>query len=164
MILILNKKNDDALVEAILLGCHSVGWMGEHAWLENGSQVLRVHAVNVGLGGEDGEQVQDIKHQLAIEWRQLSNQLLVSEDGGVHVEIFDKLGAIGITCGLPSGSFQRFSKLLIQFERDHRLREVVEVATEDIGGIVNCVPIPHQPLAVSVWRIEDVFEFLDPFL
>lgn len=164
MILVFNEEDNNTLVETILLRCHGVGGMREHAWLENGGQVLRVHAINVGLGGEDGEQIQDIKHQLAIEWRHLGDQLLIPDDGSVHIKIFDKLGAVGVASGLPSGTVQRVSKLLIQFERDYRLREVVEVATEDIGGIVNRVSIPHQPFAVPVWRVEYMFKFLYPFL
>lgn len=164
MVLVFDEKDNDTLVEPVLLGCHGVGRMRQHARLEDSSQILRVHAVNVGFGGEDCEQVQDIKHQLAIERRQLGNQLLVSDNGGIHIEIFDELGAIGVASGLSSGSFQRFSKFLIQFKGNDRLRKVVEVATEDVGGIVDRVPIPHQPFAVPIWRVEDVFELLYPFL
>lgn len=164
MILVFDEKDNDTLVETIFLGCHSVGRMRQHAWLENSSQVLRIHAVDVGLGGKDGKQIEDIKHQLTIEWRQLGNQLLISDDGGVHIEILDELGAISVAGGLPGGPFQRFSKFFIQFQGDHWFREVVEVATEDVGGIVDCVSIPHQPLAIAVWRVENRFEFLYPFL
>jgi hypothetical protein len=55
MILILDQKDDDALVETVFLGGHRMLWMGEHARLEDGSEILSCHAILVGLRSEHGK-------------------------------------------------------------------------------------------------------------
>lgn len=77
MILVFNKEYNDTLVEPVLFGCHGVVRVRKHPGLENGSQVLRIHAILVRLGGEDGEQVKQIKEELAVEWWQLGDQPLI---------------------------------------------------------------------------------------
>jgi hypothetical protein len=55
VVLVLDQEDDDGLVEAVFLGSHGMGWVGEHARLENGSQVLRVHPILVRFGGKHGK-------------------------------------------------------------------------------------------------------------
>jgi hypothetical protein len=52
--------------------------MREHAGLEDGRQVLRRHAVLVRLGRKHGQEVKDVQQQLAVQRRQLRDELLVS--------------------------------------------------------------------------------------
>jgi hypothetical protein len=69
--------------------------MREHAGLEDGRQVLRRHAVLVRLGRKHGQEVKDVQQQLAVQRRQLRDELLVSYNGGVHVKVLDELGPVG---------------------------------------------------------------------
>jgi hypothetical protein len=45
VILVLNEKDDDALVKTVFLGCHGMVRVRKHAWLKDGSQVLGGHAI-----------------------------------------------------------------------------------------------------------------------
>jgi hypothetical protein len=69
MVLVLNQKYYDALVEAVLFGGHSVVGMREHAWLEDSRQVLRVHPVLVRLRGEHGEEIEKVEEKLPVQRR-----------------------------------------------------------------------------------------------
>jgi hypothetical protein len=69
MILVLDEKDDDALIQPVLLWRHGVVGMGEHAGLEDGGEVLGRHAVLVRLGRKYGEQVKDIQQELTVQRR-----------------------------------------------------------------------------------------------
>ena len=50
------------------------------------------------------------------------------------------------------------------FEWDYRLRELVEIATEDVRSVVNRVASPIKTLAVAIGRIERFSELFDTLL
>jgi hypothetical protein len=141
VILVFDEEDDDALVEPILLWGHGVVGVRQHAGLEDGGQILRRHAVLIRLGRKYGEQVEEVQQQLAVQGRQLGYELLVPDDGGVHVKVLDELGPlfVGPRLGRPA---QWFPELLIEIQRHNWLREVVEVTAQDVGGIMDRVTIP----------------------
>jgi len=61
-------------------------WMRQETWLENGCEVGCGHLVEIGLGGKDGEKVEDIEQELTVERWQLGNQALVGANGGRWVK------------------------------------------------------------------------------
>lgn len=143
MILIFNQKNNDALVQAVLLRSHGVTRMGQHAGLEDSCEVVRVHSILVRLCGKYRKQIKDVKEKLAIQGGKLGDELLVLCDRVVHIEVLNKLWSLSIGTGLLGSPSQRFTKLLVQIQGHDWLREVVEVAPEHVGGIVNSITIPH---------------------
>lgn len=134
--------------------------MGEHARLENSGKVLRGHAILVRLGGKDGEQVENVEEKLAVQGRQLGDELLVLFNGALFVKVVDKLGSLGVSRSLCGGATQRVAESFVQVEGDDWLRKIVEVSAQDVGGIVNCVSVPDEALAVSIGRVEDELELL----
>lgn len=56
------------------------------------------------------------------------------------------------------------SEALVEFERNDWLGKLVEVASEDIGGIVNSVAGPIETLSISVGRVKGGLELLDALL
>lgn len=67
--MVLNQKDKHVLAELVVLGGHVVGRVREHSGLEDGGQVGGGHAVEVGLGGKDGQEVEDVEQQLSVERR-----------------------------------------------------------------------------------------------
>jgi hypothetical protein len=59
---------------------------------------------------------------------------------------------------------QRLSELLVQVQRNHRLRKIIQIASKNVGRIVNSITVPNQALAVSIRGVERVLQFLDTFL
>lgn len=138
--------------------------MREHARLENGSQVLRRHAVLISLGSENGEQIKNVEEQLAVQWRQDLDQLLVFVNGLGLVKVVGQLSALDIAHSLLSMSLERLSKLLIQIQWNHRLGKVVEVAPKNVSRVVHRVTVPNETLAISIGRVKCQFQFLDALL
>jgi hypothetical protein len=56
---------------------------------------------------------------------------------------------------------KRVAKSLVEFEWYYRLRELVEVSSEDVGCIMYGVASPVQPFAIPVRRIECFSQLLD---
>lgn len=77
-----------------------------------------MHAVLVGLGGKDGEQIQDVEQQLAVEGRQFSDQLLVCLDSPCHV-------GGGLLVYLTNDGLEGCAEAAVEFERDDWLRELI---------------------------------------
>lgn len=77
------------------------------------------------------------------------------------VEIRNELGAFGVTCNVLGCTSQRIAELFIQIQRNDGLRQIVEVASEDIGSVVYRVSVPNEALAVSIGRVENAFELFD---
>ena len=119
-------------------------WVREDAGLEDGGKVLRVHAVDVGLGGKDGEQVEDVEQQLTVERWQLCDEVLVLGDGGAHVEAVHKLRPVGVdNKGLLDCMAEGLAEALIKVEWDNRLGQIVQVPAQNVGCIVHCVARPR---------------------
>jgi len=60
VILIINEKDEDILTQTVVLRRHVVLGMRKEPWLENGSKIRSRHLIDIGLGGKDGKQVQDV--------------------------------------------------------------------------------------------------------
>lgn len=161
MILVLNEENDDVLIQSVLLGRHGVGGVGEHAGLEDGCEILGRHPIQVRLGGKHGEQIKDVQQQLAVQGREFRDELLISRYGRTFVKGLGRLRRLGVAGSLGSGPFQRFSELLIEIQRNHRFGEVIEVATEDVGGIMNCVTVPNEAFSVPIRGVKQGLQLLD---
>jgi hypothetical protein len=96
MVLIFDEEDDHTLIQSVLFRGHGMVGMGQHARLEDGRQILRCHTVLIRLGRKHGEEIEDVQQQLSVQRRQLRDQLLVSRNGSVHVEILNEPGALSI--------------------------------------------------------------------
>lgn len=164
MVLVLNEEDDDALVQAVLLRGHCMRGVRQHAGLENGRQILRVHAVLIGFGSKNGQQIQNVKKQLFVKRGQFGNYLLVFDNGSSLVKVFNELRTICIADCLLCSPSKGVAEFLVQVQRHYRLGQVVEISSEYRGGIVDGVSVPDEPLAISIRRIEYRLELLDSFL
>lgn len=61
--------------------------MVKNSGLKNGCQIRCGHLVEVRLARKDCKKIQDIEQELAIEWRKLSDQALVSLDSCFYIEV-----------------------------------------------------------------------------
>jgi hypothetical protein len=59
---------------------------------------------------------------------------------------------------------QGIAEAFVEFQGNDRLGKLIEVSSQDVGGIVYSVPCPVQSLAVTIGRIERNFELLDTLL
>ena len=134
--------------------------MGEHAGLEDGGEVGGGHAVLIGLGGKDGQEIENVEQQLLVERGQVANQLLVGGDGFGMVVGFG-LGGGDDSAGLGLIDAQGLAKLLVRVQGHDWLGELVEIAPEDVGGIVDGIAGPIQAFSVALGRIEDLLQVFD---
>ena len=86
VILVINEKDENILTQAVVLRGHVVLRMGQEPWLENGSKIRSRHLIDIGLGGEDGKQVQDVQEQLSVQRWQSLDLVLIYANGGIWVE------------------------------------------------------------------------------
>jgi hypothetical protein len=56
--------------------------------------------------------------------------------------MLDELGPFDVASPWSRRSAQRLPEFFVEIQRDDRLGEVVEIAAQDVGGIVNCVAVP----------------------
>lgn len=160
VVLVLDEKDQDILAQFVLVGRHVMLGMGEHSGLEYGGQVGGGHAVLVGLGGEYGQEIQDIQEQLLVQGRQVPNQLLIGGNGlGVVVDF--GLGGGDDALGLALIDAQWLAKLFVKIQGHDRFRQLVQIATEDVGGIVHGVTGPVQTFPVAFGGVEYFLEVLD---
>jgi hypothetical protein len=86
MILVVNEKYEYILTQAIVLRRHVMLGMRQYARLEDGSQIVSRHLVDISLGSKDGKQIQNIQKELAVEGRKALDQVLVYAHHGIRVE------------------------------------------------------------------------------
>lgn len=72
--------------------------------------------------------------------------------------------AFDLTNSLRLVVAQWLSEAVVVVERNDGLWEMVEVPTEDVGCIVDCIACPVQTLAVARWGVERDLQLLDPLL
>lgn len=128
IVLVQDEEYEDVLGEAVVCRRHLMLRVGNQTRLEDGRQVRCWHQINVRFGGEDGKKIEDVEQQLAVERRQLADQLLVG---------FDRLCLID---GFVAP--KRLTKTIVVIKRDDWFRELVEISPQDIGSIVNGVAGP----------------------
>ena len=51
---------------------------------------------------------------------------------------------------------QGFAEALVEFQRDDRLGELVQIPTEDVRSVVYCIARPIQTFSISLGGIEDL--------
>lgn len=132
--------------------------VGQHARLEDGGQIGGGHAILVGLGGKDGKEVEDVEQELLIQGRQFADQLLVGGDGlgVVKVLVRSAVGQGGVLVDA-----QGFAEALVELEGDDGFGELIEVAAEDIGGVMDGVAGPVEAFSIALGGVKDVLEILD---
>ena len=160
VILVFDQEDQDILTQLVLIGRHVMLGMGEHAGLEDGGEVGGGHAVLIGLGGKDGQEIENVEQQLLVERGQVANQLLVGGDGFGMVVGFG-LGGGDDSAGLGLIDAQGLAKLLVRVQGHDWLGELVEIAPEDVGGIVDGIAGPIQAFSVALGRIEDLLQVFD---
>ena len=57
---------------------------------------------------------------------------------------------------------ERVAKLLVEVERDDRLGELVQIAPQYVGRIVDSVACPVETLAIAIGRVEYGLQVFDP--
>jgi hypothetical protein len=56
---------------------------------------------------------------------------------------------------------KRVAEAFVELERDNGFGQLVEVSAKDIGGIMNGIATPVEPLAVAIGRVKGIAQFLD---
>jgi hypothetical protein len=59
-------------------------------------------------------------------------------------------------------TFERYAEGVIVLQWYYRLREVVEIATQNVGCIMYSVTAPVEALPIARWGIERSLELFDP--
>jgi hypothetical protein len=164
-VLVLDEENQDILAEAVLGRGHVVLGMRQETGLEDGSKIGSCHLVEVRLAGKDCKEIENVEEQLAIQGRQLGDEALVDADsldgvevadvGGLHVHRADGLGLVVL---------KRVAEAFVELEWDDGLGQLVEVSTQDVGGVVDRVATPVETLAVAIGRVKGIAQFLDALL
>lgn len=141
VVLVFDEEDQDILAQLVLIGRHVMLGVGEHARLEYGGEVGGGHAILVGFGGKDGQEIENIKQQLLVERGQVANQLLVGGDGFGMVVGFG-LGSGDDTLGLGLIDAQGLAKLLVNIQGHDWFGQLVQIAPKDVGGIVDRIAGP----------------------
>jgi hypothetical protein len=162
MVLIFNQKDQDILTESIFGRSHIVLWVGKETWLKDGSKICRGHLVQIRLGREDSQKVEDVQEQLSIERWELSDEALVSANSLVWIERpGDGSLQVHWSHSLSLMVSQRIAESVIEVEGDYRLGQLVEISAQDVCRIVHSIASPVQSFAVAIWRIKGKFQLLD---
>lgn len=53
--------------------------------------------------------------------------------------------------------------MFVKLQRNDRLGQLVQIAAQDVGGIVDGIPGPVQAFSISFGGVEDLLEILDAF-
>lgn len=61
-------------------------------------------------------------------------------------------------------AFKRIPEWIIVLQRYYRLREVVEVASQNIGGVVYSIARPIQTFSIAGWSVKGSPELFDALL
>jgi hypothetical protein len=67
VVLVVNQKNQHVLAQPVLGRRHVVVRVGEDAGLEDCGKIRGGHFVEVRLGGEDGEEIENVQQKLPIQ-------------------------------------------------------------------------------------------------
>lgn len=162
VVLVLDEENENILTQLVLIGRHVMLGMGEHSRLEDGGQIGRSHAVLIGFGGKDGQKIEDVEQQLLVQRRQFPDQLLIGGNGFGVVEKFC-LVCRRRALDLALVRAQGLAELLIEVQGHDRLGQLVEITTEDVGGIMHGVAGPIEAFSVTFGGVEDFLKVLDSF-
>lgn len=69
----------------------------------------------------------------------------------------------GSTLDLALIRRQGLTKLFVKLQRNDRLGQLVQIAAQDVGGIVDSIPGPVQAFSIPFGGVEDLLEILDAF-
>jgi hypothetical protein len=90
---------------------------------------------------------------------------LVDPNSSILIEVTNgRALCIHYANGLRLVVLQGVAEAFVEFQGNDRLGKLIEVPSQNVGGIVNGVPCPVQTFAVTIRRIECNFELLDPLL
>lgn len=64
---------------------------------------------------------------------------------------------------LPLVNAQGLTETFVKFEWDDGFRQLIQVSTEDVGGVVYRVSGPIQALSITFWGVEYFLEVFDTF-
>lgn len=139
--------------------------MRQKTGLEDGSKIGSCHFVEVRLAREDSKKIKNVQKQLAIQGRQFGDEALVDANSLDRVEVADVRGLhVHGSDGLGLVVLERVAEAFVELERDDRFGQLVEVPTQDVGGIVDGVATPVEPLSVAIGRVKGNAQFLDALL
>jgi hypothetical protein len=86
------------------------------------------HLVDISLGSENCEEIEDIQEELSIERRQALDQVLIYSHNGVWIETPRRRRlSFNVTHGFRLVAAQRLTERSIVPQRNNGLREVIEV-------------------------------------
>ena len=148
VVLVVDQEDQDVLGQLVCARSHLVARVRDQAGLEDGGKVFGIHPVQLRFGGKDGQQVQDVEQELAVERGQLGDEPLVDLDG-IGSEEFFRLHR------------QRISESVVEVERNDRFRQLVEVPSQNIRRIMHRVTGPIQTLPVLFGGVKNGLEVLD---
>lgn len=164
-VLVLDQEDEHILREAVFLRCHVVLRVRKQSRLEDSRQVRCGHLIQIRLAGKHREKVQNIQQQLAVEWWEFCNQRLVDPDSSVRLEVaYRRALCIHRSDCLRLMVLQRVAEALVEFQRDDRFGELVEISSQNVGRVVDCIPSPVETFAISIRRVEGDLQFFDALL
>ena len=162
VVLVFDKEDQNILTQFVFIGRHVMLGVGEHPRLEDGGQIRRSHAVLLGFGSKDSQEIEDVEQQLLVQRRQFPDQLLIGGNGFGMVEEF-RLVCRRRALDLALVGAQGLAELLVEVQGHDRLGQLVEITTEDIGGIMHGVAGPIEAFSVTFGGVEGFLEVLDSF-
>jgi hypothetical protein len=56
---------------------------------------------------------------------------------------------------------QRLPKTLVEIQWDYWFGKLIEITSQNVGGIMDGIASPVQPFAVTIWRIKNLLQVLD---
>jgi len=91
--------------------------------------------------------------------------MLIYAHSRIGIEASDRglLSFTGAYC-LSLMAFERIPERVIMLQRYYRLREIVEVAAQNIGGVMYSIAGPIQTFSIAGWGVKGRPEFLDALL
>jgi len=119
--------------------------------LEDGGEVGCGHLVDIGFRSKQGEKIEDVEEKLAVQRRKHSDELLIPFDSHIHVKsAFRWALTINLAHCLLLVVANRVSESVVKVQRDDWFGQLVEVATKNVGGIVNRIAAPIQAFTVAI--------------
>jgi hypothetical protein len=161
VVLVFDEENQYVLAQFVFVGHHVVVGMGDHSRLEDRGQVVRRHAILVGLGREHSEEVEDVEEKLLVQRRKFNDQALVGIHGLCVVEFVGVVARLLAFFYLLLVDAQRIAETFVELQGYDGLGQLVQVSAKYVGGIVNSIPGPIQSFSISLGGVKDLLEILN---
>jgi hypothetical protein len=102
---------------------------------------------------------------LSIQRWQFFDLVLIYAYSGIRIEASDR-GLLSFAWAYSLGlmAFERIPEGVVVLQRYYRLREIVEVASQDIGSVMYSIAGPIQTFPIAGWGVKGSPELFDALL